>query len=167
MKNDVQTEEAESRSTVAVAAGDMERTHTTWWMTRERRAPEAWDLDTRTRLFPQIHDDRLMEGDVPESDVRTVNEAVGVGERQDENRRCGDACDSLSHLDEEAVEDLVHHRLDPDTALTVTAPDSLVADVDADKDLEAASSPEAVRERRIFVFVQAEGIERDRHAEAA
>ena len=105
-----------------------------------------------------------MEGDVPDSDVRTVYEAGGVGERQDENRRCGDACDSLCHWDEEAVAGLGHRRLGPDRDPVVDSP--LVV-VGVDTDLEVGSCPKVGREPRISAFARAEDTERDHHAEAA
>jgi len=107
-----------------------------------------------------------MEGGDPDLDVRTVSEAGGVGGRQGECRRCGDACDSLCHGDEEAGGDLDHRRLGHDTDLVVNASDSRMVVVDADKGLAAASCPEVDRERRIFACL-AEGTARDHPAEAA
>jgi len=98
--------------------------------------------------------------------VRTVSEAGGVGERQGECRRCGDACDSLCHEDEEAGRDLDHRRPGPDTDPVVNASDSRAAAVDAGKGRAVASCPEVDRERRISGCL-AEGTARDRPAEAA
>lgn len=107
-----------------------------------------------------------MKGDDPDLDVRTVSEAGGVGGRQDECRRCGDACDSLCHEDEEAGRDLDHRRPGSDTDRVVNASDSRAVVVDADMGRAAASCPEVDRERRIFAC-RAEGTARDHPAEAA
>jgi len=107
-----------------------------------------------------------MEGGDPDLDVRTVSEAGGVGGRQGECRRCGDACDSLFHEDEEAGRDLDHRRLDPDTDPVVNASDSRMVVVGADRGRAAASCPEVDRERRISACL-AEGTARDHLAEAA
>jgi hypothetical protein len=107
-----------------------------------------------------------MEGGDPDLDVRTVSGAGGVGGRQGECRRCGDACDSLCHEDEEAGRDLDHRKLGPDTDLVVNASDSRVVVVGADKGRAAASCPEVDRGRRISACL-AEGTARDHPAEAA
>ena len=87
-----------------------------------------------------------------------------MGEWQDENRRCGDACDSLGHWDEEAVAGLGHRRLGPDRAPMVDSPPVVVG---VGTDLEVGSCPEVGREPRISAFGRAEGTERDHHAEVA
>ena len=63
-----------------------------------------WDRGTHTHRSRPSHDDRWALEDDPDTDVRMMIEVDLVGERQDENRRCGDACDSLFHSYARAVE---------------------------------------------------------------
>lgn len=164
--SDGRLEQVEHRSMAAVvAADDREQMHRMWWKMKERPAQAGSDRDTRTRPFPQSLDDRLMVGDVPDQDVRTVYEAGGVGERQDESRRYGGACDSLCHEDEGPEGDLDHRRKAvPDTA---QEEDSQEAVADAGKDLEEGGGRVVGREHRRVAYSLVEDTEHDHHAEAA
>lgn len=123
---------------------------------------------TRSRQFHPSHDDHLEPKGVPDLLVRTVYEAGGVGERQDEVRRCGDACDSLVYWGEEAVVHLDHRRLVPaDTDLAVAAWGTPAVAVDTDLPLEVVACREVAHEPRRWVFVQAEGIKPARPAGVA
>ena len=87
------------------------------WQTRQGKLGRAqWDQGTHTRRSHPSHGDHWALEDDPGMDVRMMIEVGAVGERQDENRRCGDACDSLFHWDAKAVEGLAHRRPGPDTA---------------------------------------------------
>lgn len=91
--NDALAGEVEERNMVAIAGTAQSRTR--WRTTQETPARVQWDLDTRSRRSPQSHGDHLVS--VPDLLVRTVCQADWVGILQDENRRSGDACDSLCY----------------------------------------------------------------------
>ena len=170
VKTDALVVGAEERSTVAVAG--TARTRTRWQTMPEIPAQARSGRGTRShRCRRQSHDDHLEPKGVPDLLVRTVYEANGVGGRQDEVRRCGDACDSLVYLGEEAVVRPDHRRLVPaadrDRAVAALLGGTLAVAVDTDLPLEVTACPEAAHEPRRWVSVQAEDIGPARPAEVA
>ena len=171
--SDAPTAVGEGRSTVGRAG-----LGTAQWcrksQTRRGKPGQAqWDRGTHTRRSHPSHDDHWALEDDPDMDVRTVSEAVGVEERQDENRRCGDACDSLFHWDAQAVEGLAHRKPDPDTVLWASAWGILEEEEEAvgagneDRPPGVAGCPEVGHERRKSPAVPAEGKGRDHHVGVA
>ena len=110
--NDDPVEAAEGRSKAGQTGLDMGQWCRMWQTRQENLAQAQWDRGTHTHRSRPSHDDRwALEAD-PDTDVRMMIEVDSVGERQDEDRRCGDACDSLFHSNARAVERLARQTPD-------------------------------------------------------
>ncbi len=100
MRSDDPNEVGEGHSRAGRAGWDKGQWCRRLQMRQEKRGQGLWDRGTQNRPThrspPNLADHWALEDD-PDMDVRTVFEVVGVEERQDENPRCGDACDSLFH----------------------------------------------------------------------
>ena len=115
---------------MAAVAADKAPTDMMLMTKQETREPAVSDLGTRSpHLSHGDHQMRRRLVAVGNMDVRTrsLTLVVGEGQRDGENRRSGDACDSLGLGDEEAVVGLGHRTHVLDMVVWVRAWGSLAA----------------------------------------